>query len=51
MRGLLKWKDKPNVFEKLTEAIEEWLSLVNVDGFSSQRHGIKNIKEIHEKIS
>ena len=51
MRGFLKWKDDPNVFEKLTEAIEEYLSLVNVYGFSSQRHQIKAVEEIHEEIN
>jgi uncharacterized protein YukE len=51
MRGFLKWKDNPNVLEKLTEAIEEYLSLVNVYGFSSQRHQIKDVEEIHEEIN
>jgi hypothetical protein len=51
MRGLLTWKDKLNVYKKLTEAIQEWLSLINIYGSSNQRHQIKDVEEIHAEIN
>lgn len=49
--AFIKWKEYPNILEKLSLAIEKWLGFLRCDGFSIQRHPSWNINELRREIN